>query len=223
MNVKGLVLKACTAVAFGLLSVQASAATLTLGLNYEFSGATSPAGPGPDWMTATFVDTGTDEVTLTVSNGGLVGTEYASNFYFNVGNGIDATTDLTFAYVSGDSFVTLHSNDPDPVNNTAALKADGDGFFDVRFEYATAAGSRFIAGEESVYTISGSGLDAFDFAFLSEPGGGTGSWAAAAHVQSIGSGGGSGWIGAPVPVPAAAWLFGSGLLGLVGIARRKRA
>jgi hypothetical protein len=28
---------------------------------------------------------------------------------------------------------------------------------------------------------------------------------------------------APVPVPAAAWLFGSGLLGLVGVARRKKA
>jgi len=27
---------------------------------------------------------------------------------------------------------------------------------------------------------------------------------------------------APVPVPAAVWLFGSGLLGLVGVARRKR-
>ena len=27
----------------------------------------------------------------------------------------------------------------------------------------------------------------------------------------------------PVPVPAAVWLFGSGLLGLVGIARRKRS
>ncbi len=27
---------------------------------------------------------------------------------------------------------------------------------------------------------------------------------------------------APVPVPAAAWLFGSGLLGLVGVARRKK-
>jgi hypothetical protein len=27
----------------------------------------------------------------------------------------------------------------------------------------------------------------------------------------------------PIPVPAALWLFGSGLLGLVGIARRKRA
>lgn len=28
---------------------------------------------------------------------------------------------------------------------------------------------------------------------------------------------------APVPIPAAVWLFGSGLLGLVGIARRKRS
>jgi len=29
--------------------------------------------------------------------------------------------------------------------------------------------------------------------------------------------------GAPVPVPAAVWLFGSGLLGLVGVGRRKKA
>ncbi len=28
---------------------------------------------------------------------------------------------------------------------------------------------------------------------------------------------------APVPIPAAAWLFGSGLIGLVGIARRKKS
>ena len=27
----------------------------------------------------------------------------------------------------------------------------------------------------------------------------------------------------PIPVPAAVWLFGSGLLGLIGVARRKRA
>ena len=31
------------------------------------------------------------------------------------------------------------------------------------------------------------------------------------------------WKGSVVPVPAAVWLFGSGLLGLVGIARRKKA
>ena len=29
-------------------------------------------------------------------------------------------------------------------------------------------------------------------------------------------------VGSPVPVPAAVWLFGSGLIGLAGIARRKR-
>lgn len=28
---------------------------------------------------------------------------------------------------------------------------------------------------------------------------------------------------APVPLPAAAWLFGSGILGLIGVARRKKA
>ena len=31
------------------------------------------------------------------------------------------------------------------------------------------------------------------------------------------------WVGSPVPVPAAVWLFGSGLIGLVGLARRKKA
>jgi len=30
-------------------------------------------------------------------------------------------------------------------------------------------------------------------------------------------------IGTAVPVPAAVWLFGSGLIGLMGIARRKKA
>ncbi len=37
-------------------------------------------------------------------------------------------------------------------------------------------------------------------------------------------GGGTGvWSAAVVPVPPAVWLFGSGLLGLVGAARRKKA
>ena len=31
-----------------------------------------------------------------------------------------------------------------------------------------------------------------------------------------------GQCASPVPVPAAVWLFGSGLLGLVGVARRRK-
>lgn len=41
--------------------------------------------------------------------------------------------------------------------------------------------------------------------------------------QSFSTSGGIAKIGAVVPVPAAVWLFGSGLLGLAGIARRKAA
>ena len=31
------------------------------------------------------------------------------------------------------------------------------------------------------------------------------------------------YLASPVPIPASAWLFGSGLFGLFGIARRKKA
>ena len=217
--VKGLVLKAFAIAAFGLFSLQASAATVSFGLNVEFSGGSSPSGP-TDWMTLTFEDVAADTVRLTIDNGGLTSPEFVSDVYFNVDNGIDATS-LTFDYVSGEAYWKLH--DDNPSESTAQLKADGDGFFDVRFEFKTSNNQRFEAGATSVYDISGTGLDALDFLFLSEPGGGNGSYYAAAHVQGIGPSDGSGWIGAPVPVPAAVWLFGSGLLGLVGIARRKRA
>ena len=51
------------------------------------------------------------------------------------------------------------------------------------------------------------------------------------YINTFGEGGNSGFDGTitsisastVVPVPAAVWLFGSGLLGLVGIARRKSA
>jgi len=38
-----------------------------------------------------------------------------------------------------------------------------------------------------------------------------------------GGGGGGGGQGNEVPIPAAAWLFGSGLLGIAGVSRKRRA
>ena len=44
------------------------------------------------------------------------------------------------------------------------------------------------------------------------------------HVTNFASGGSESFVNSSVvPVPAAAWLFGSGLLALTGVARRKRA
>ncbi len=43
------------------------------------------------------------------------------------------------------------------------------------------------------------------------------------HVTNFDSGGSESFVNNPVPVPAAIWLFGSGLIGLLGVARKKVA
>ena len=55
---------------------------------------------------------------------------------------------------------------------------------------------------------------------------GTGDLVVGIHVQGLGAGTDDGYSESlvhVVPVPAAVWLFGTGLLGLVGVARRKTA
>ena len=227
-NFKGLALKTCAVAAFGLFSVQASAAVVSFDLNHEFSGATPPAGTAP-WMTITLDDGDVaGSVDLTISNAGLILDEFVSGVYLNY----DGVSAPTFTYSSGDM---AQSTD----FSIDTYKADGDGYFDILFSYdVSASGDRFGAGESSSYTITGAGITAADFNVFSSPtgadqgqSGGKGPFQAAAHVQGIGGlsdqcgidePGCSGWI-APIPVPAAVWLFASGLLGLVGVARRKRA
>ncbi len=154
---------------------------------------------------------------------GTVGSAAIDQVYFNLddSSGFDVTK-LNFAYdntstgpaVNKKNGLTLSSN---------ASQADGDGIYDIFMSFPTKNKDRWIAGQTVVYDITSTDLiTAQSFNVLAEIGGGNGPFISAAHVLSTGPlGEDSDWIGA-VPVPAAVWLFGSGLLGLVGVARRKR-
>jgi hypothetical protein len=199
---------------FGL-SASASGAILTYNLSVEFSGAYSPDGNAP-WLTATFDDEGTSgSVYLTLSASGLTETEYVAEWYFNV----EPYVVLDF----GDGYISANGSfaDPDISQSFNAYMADGDGHFDILFKFATAPpADRFTAGDSVVYLITGQDLTAYSFFALSQGAGNSPDGLyTAAQIRSINTED-SGWI--TVPIPPAALLLGSGLLGLIALRRRMK-
>lgn len=209
------------AITFMFLGVAVSAplpaAILTYGLDFEFSGGTPPAGSTP-WITATFDDSfgGPNTVRLTMSANNLVGTEFVDEWSFNFDPALNPTL-LSFAYVSGQQANAVSTG-------ANAFKADGDGFFDILFDFPPPKGSdpKFTAGKTSVWdlTYAAAPITASSFNFGSV-GGDKGSFSTAAHIQSIGADGeGSGWIGPnngeTIPEPGTFVVWS--LLGAIGIA-----
>mgnify|MGYP001813755129 FL=1 len=202
----------------------AQAATVTFNYTESF-GAVPPDGPAP-YATATFNDMGgVGSVTLTMNVAASVGAADVTAMYFNLDPSMDPTL-LTFMRDGGTGPSAANTNILTGIDAFGPL--GGDGFYDIEFDFPPPPGqqaARFNAGEDLVYTITGTGITADSFNFFGTPGpgeGNAGPFLSVARFQSTGfDQNGSDWVGA-VPVPAAVWLFGSGLLGLVGIARRRR-
>ena len=205
-------------------SVQAAVVTFFYDQSF---GTVPPAGSAP-YATSTLDDEGTlGSVILTMSVAATVDTADVTAMYFNLDPSLDPDS-LIFNRISGTGPTDQNTDIITPATaNPNELRAGSDGFYDILFDFPPPPGqqaARFNAGENLVYEISGiAGLTADSFNFFADPGPGStaGPFLSVARFQDT-PGGGSDFVGA-VPIPAAVWLFGSGLLGLVGIARRRRS
>ena len=206
MNSKATILLATVIV----LSVGFTAnATLTFDMGTIFDGPGVPYELGP-WVSVSITDTAADTVELTISVPELEGNEKVSGVYLNLDPILDATA------LSISKLGTVGSfDDPQISTGQDDFKADGDGLYDIRFDFNTDTENAFNGGEAIVYTISLAGLSEGSFDYLSAPGGGNGPFKAAAHIISLGEEADSAWITVPEP----ATMF---LLGLSSILLRKR-
>lgn len=208
-----IVLRSVTLVVFALLSGVARADFLAFSAVSEFSGGQAPASASPPWIVASFDDHGgTGSVDFTLTGSSLTGTENVVEFYMNLDPSLYGLLPLSF----GGLMKTGSFDTPSISQAVDAFKADGDGKYDILLSFTTGGNpsKTFTNGDSLKYTITGAGLTANSFAFLSQPAGGHGPFYFAAHSQNTtGAGsGGSGWItgpassGKPIPEPASATL-----------------
>ena len=204
---------------------QAGASSLEFSMDIEYSGGTNPAGPDP-WATATFVDNGINNVTLTMSTANLVGSEFISVWLFNFDPDLNPDL-LTF------SLVGTPGSLPNSINTGSnAFKAGPSRFYDIEFDFPQSnknASNRFTAVETVVYDMSYTGtetIDVYSFFFESTAATKMPSFYSAAHIQSIGPDDGSGWVGSttvvPEPISSTLFLAGGATFGLRRLRKKRK-
>ena len=173
-------------------------------------------------MSSDMTDAALLDATLTFNVTSTSGNDLLTLTLENLTTGVNAyTIDELFFNFTGDTaaFSFDSGNTGFGALSTTPIGADGFGVFDVNI-----MGFALAAGDTEVWQIDLglAGISGADFNVLStNPPGDRTATAALKFMQ--GPGDDSAYGASVVPVPAAAWLFGSGLLGLVGIARRKKA
>jgi len=210
-----------------VLIIGQASAQIIMPLDFELSGGDMPNGSTP-WITASFIDVSPNNVKLTMSASNLTGVEYINQWYFN---SLVDTAGLTFTALDYAAITTAIV----PSLGSDAFKADGDGFFDIAFNFSNVDdGSRFEAGETVTYNIFGTGITAATFNTQSVTGGGAGIYESAAQISGItvsdpGNAGcnaidnpdypdcGSGWIAnttvVPEPISSSLFVVGAATLG----------
>lgn len=148
------------------------------------------------------------------SNFGLQAFNFNSSLCSGTGSGTSCPP-TTFSLPSGWS------------STVAPPPQTGDGFGQFDYQVNNGGGARLTTLSFTISGVSGDTLTTYS-SILSSGSATEGNSIFAAHVGGFttnASGVTGGWFGGavPVPLPAAGWLFGSGLIGLVGVARRLRA
>jgi hypothetical protein len=202
---------------------QARSAGILYSFDQVFSGS-SPAG-APAWFSVALEDVEAGTVRLSLSALNLQPGEKITELYLNL-NPSFLANNLQFTFLEGTAGVIA----PQPSLGLDAFRADGDGLYDIRFQFSQPPAGAFRLDAHLTYLITGTGLTANDFGFLSMPAGGHGPFYSAIHIQGLNAdgvndtGSTSGWISPgqltelPVPEPSAAMLAVLG--GAVAIFRR---
>lgn len=184
----------------GLTQAQAYTTNLNISNNNNFT--------SPPFATVTIDQLIGGDIQFTVN---LVGTDTSGQnievFGFNISDGTSLTVDNFLLPTNWGVAVA-------PPPNTL----DGFGAFDVAVQMNGSQGL-----DPLMFTISAAGDSIATYAFAGSTGSQPYSGSLfAARISSTGPGAFIGG-GSPVPVPPAVWLFGSGLMGLGIISRRRKA